>query len=267
VDLPIAADPDELVGALLARVGDEPVARPDWPPRPEPADRTGRAPAAAEEAGPTAPPPAAAEQAGPIDMRRLAAALAEAVGDGPSCAVRLPLGWDGRDLHAGGPLDYLGQDGGAGLGSGPGMAVGAALALAESGEERLAVAVLGDGDYLMGCQALWTAARQRLPLLLVVANNRSFFNDEVHQERMAVARDRAVENRAVGIAIDDPDPDLAALARSLGLSGHGPVEDPAELDEVLEGAAAEARAGATVVVDVRVATVGYPGTPVPRTAG
>jgi thiamine pyrophosphate-dependent acetolactate synthase large subunit-like protein len=252
VDLPIAADPDELVGALLDRLGDEPAPRADWPPR-------------REDAG----GPAVAD--GAIDMRALAAALHAALGDRPHCAVRLPLGWDGRDLRATEPLDYLGQDGGAGLGSGPGMAVGAALGLAEararSGEDRLAVAVLGDGDFLMGCQALWTAARHKLPLLVVVANNRSFFNDEVHQERMAVARDRAVENKAIGIAIDDPDPDLAALARSLGLVGHGPVVDPDALEEILTRAAAEARAGAAVVVDVRIATTGYPGTPVPRKAG
>jgi thiamine pyrophosphate-dependent acetolactate synthase large subunit-like protein len=146
------------------------------------------------------------------------------------------------------------------------MAVGAALGLAETEPNRLAVAVLGDGDFLMGCQALWTAARHRLPLLVVVANNRSFFNDEVHQERMAVARDRAIENRSVGIAIDDPDPDLGALARSLGLGGYGPVADPAALEETLARAAAEARGGAAVVVDVRIDTAGYPGTPVPRSA-
>jgi thiamine pyrophosphate-dependent acetolactate synthase large subunit-like protein len=245
VDLPIAADPDLLVAALLDRLGDPAPARADWPP-------------------PLAPAASAEPAAGAIGMRALAAALERALGDDPACAVRLPLGWDGADLRAAGPLDYLGQDGGAGLGSGPGMAVGAALGLAEADPDRLAVAVLGDGDFLMGCQALWTAARHRLPLLVVVANNRSFFNDEVHQERMAVARDRAVENRAVGIAIDDPDPDLAALARSLGLAGHGPVLDPAQLEETLARAAAEARAGAAVVVDVRVDTAGYPGTPVPR---
>jgi thiamine pyrophosphate-dependent acetolactate synthase large subunit-like protein len=248
VDLPVAADPDALVGALLDRLGDEVQARDDWPP-------------AIPDAAAPEPRP------GAIGMRALAAALAQALEGEPWCAVRLPLGWDGADLRAAGPLDYLGQDGGAGLGSGPGMAVGAALALAESGSGRLPVAVLGDGDYLMGCQALWTAARHRLPLLVVVANNRSFFNDEVHQERMAVARDRAVENRAVGIAIDEPDPDLAALAGSLGLAGHGPVEDPDTLADTLAAAAAEARAGAAVVVDVRVDTAGYPGTPVPREAG
>ena len=37
----------------------------------------------------------------------------------------------------------------------------------------------------MGITALWTAAHYRIPLLLVVANNQSFFNDEVHQERMS----------------------------------------------------------------------------------
>jgi Thiamine pyrophosphate enzyme, C-terminal TPP binding domain len=58
------------------------------------------------------------------------------------------LDWGGADLVVDHPLDYLGQDGGAGIGSGPGMAVGAALALEGSG--RLPVAVLGDGDFLMG---------------------------------------------------------------------------------------------------------------------
>jgi thiamine pyrophosphate-dependent acetolactate synthase large subunit-like protein len=63
------------------------------------------------------------------------------------------------------------------------MTVGAALALRGSG--RLPVAVLGDGDYLMGLTALWTGVHYRIPLLIVVSNNQSFFNDELHQERMA----------------------------------------------------------------------------------
>jgi thiamine pyrophosphate-dependent acetolactate synthase large subunit-like protein len=257
VDLPIAADPDRLVAALLQRGvgGGASTERREWPP-PRPTDwPPGEGSADSAAAGP---------DGAELSVRGLAAALREALADaGPTCAVRLPMGWDGRDLRAADPLDYLGQDGGAGLGTGPGMAVGAALALADAGGERLAVAVLGDGDFLMGCQALWTAARQRLPLLVVVANNRSFFNDEVHQERIAARRGRPRENRGVAIAIADPDPDLAALARSLGLSAHGPVTGRAELGETLAAAVAEARAGAAVVVDVRVGEAGYPGTPVP----
>jgi thiamine pyrophosphate-dependent acetolactate synthase large subunit-like protein len=146
------------------------------------------------------------------------------------------------------------------------MVVGAALALA--GADRLAVAVLGDGDFLMGVTALWTAAHYRLPLLVVVANNRSYYNDEVHQERVARTRGRPVENRSVGQHIRDPDPDLAALGRSLGLEGHGPVTDRSELDAVLSAAVAQARAGAAVVVDVHVAPTGYPAGPqaVPRSS-
>jgi thiamine pyrophosphate-dependent acetolactate synthase large subunit-like protein len=131
------------------------------------------------------------------------------------------------------------------------MAVGAALALQGSG--RIALAVLGDGDLLMGATALWSAARYRLPLLIVVANNRTYLNDEAHQERVAIARGRPVENRWVGQRIADPDPDLAALARSLGLSGFGPVSARAELAGTLAQAIAAVEAGAAVLADVHVA--------------
>src|ERR1035438_4791296 len=47
---------------------------------------------------------------------------------------------------------------------------------------------------LMGVTALWTAAHYRIPMLMVVANNRSFYNDEVHQERVARIRKRPIEN-------------------------------------------------------------------------
>ena len=100
------------------------------------------------------------------------------------------------------PLDYLGSDGGGGVGGGPGISVGAALALKGSG--RLPVAVCGDGDFLMGVTALWTAAHYKIPLLFVIANNRSFFNDELHQERMARMRNRPVENSWIGQRIAEP---------------------------------------------------------------
>ena len=130
------------------------------------------------------------------------------------------------------------------------MAVGAALALQGSG--RLPVAILGDGDHLMGVTALWTAAHYRIPLLTIIANNQSFFNDEVHQERVARQRGRPVGNRWIGQHIGDPDIDHAALARGQGLVGIGPVRDPAELPGLLAEAVAAVAGGASVVVDVRV---------------
>ena len=78
------------------------------------------------------------------------------------------------------------------------------------------IAVCGDGDFMMGNTAVWTAAHYRIPLLIVVTNNRSFFNDELHQERVARARNRPVENRWIGQRIDHPAPDLAKIAVTMG---------------------------------------------------
>jgi thiamine pyrophosphate-dependent acetolactate synthase large subunit-like protein len=235
VDLSVPADPDLLVRALLeSEVSARSAA---WPP-------SDGAPAPHEGIGPD------------IFSRDLAGALRTALAGSPACLVRVPLGWDGADLEADHPLDYLGQDGGAGIGSGPGMAVGAALALAGSG--RLPVAVLGDGDFLMGGTALWTAAHYRVPLLIVVANNSSFHNDVVHQERMADQRRRPIKNSWIGQAIADPDPDLPAFARSLGFRAADQVADRSALPAALAEAVAAVRAGHRVLVDVRTRSDGYP---------
>jgi thiamine pyrophosphate-dependent acetolactate synthase large subunit-like protein len=238
-DVYLLADPDAAVLALLAAVK---ALRPNPPPLPTPRARR-------------LPPPVAALDSTPIiEVPHLATALRAALGDAPATLIRLPLSW-GEDLwdfrH---PLDFLGADGGGGIGSGPGMAVGAALALRDRG--RLPIAVLGDGDFLMGVTALWTAVHNRIPLLIVLANNRSFFNDELHQERVARDRGRPVENRWIGQSIRDPDVDLAALARGQGCIGIGPVEDAKRLVAALTEAVAAVHAGEVCVVDVRVA-VGY----------
>lgn len=70
----------------------------------------------------------------------------------------------------------------------------------------------------MGINALWTAAHHDVPLLIVVANNRAYYNDIVHQETAARERDRPVENKWVGQRLDQPLVDIAAMARALTTS-------------------------------------------------
>lgn len=130
-------------------------------------------------------------------MSDLAQAMYEAISPDDMCLVRVPLGWKGIDLRATHPLSFMGMDGGAGIGSGCGQLVGTSLALREIGSNLLPVAVLGDGDFCMGSSALWTAARYRLPLLAIISNNASYYNDEVHQERVAKHRGRPVENVSI----------------------------------------------------------------------
>jgi thiamine pyrophosphate-dependent acetolactate synthase large subunit-like protein len=180
----------------------------------------------------------------------VARALNKVLGDRAVTYTHLPLSWDDSWLTFRHPLDFVGADGGGGVGGGPGISVGAALALKGSG--RLPIALCGDGDFLMGVTAVWTAVHYKIPLLFVLCNNRSFYNDELHQERMARARNRPVENKWIGQRMSDPDVDLAAMGRAQGAAGFGPVMKPGDLPGVLEKAIAAVDAGQVAVVDVRV---------------
>src|SRR5258707_991361 len=228
VDLFIAADPDVATAALAEAIG----------------------PAASKPKG---SPRALHQPAGgksTLGIEDLAHALRGAVGQRDVTLTHLPLSWQGSFWHFRHPLDFLGSDGGGGVGGGPGISVGAALALKGSG--RLPVGVCGDGDFLMSCTALWTAVHYRIPLLIVVANNRSFYNDEVHQERVAMMRKRPVENKWIGQRMGDPEIDLAQMARAQGAQGLGRVPRVEELGGVFAKATGGVEAGEVAVVDARV---------------
>jgi thiamine pyrophosphate-dependent acetolactate synthase large subunit-like protein len=227
VDLLLSADPDLVVPEFVKEIGKS--AKPHAMPKP----RTGPD---KEPAG--------------FTNEHIAGALRKVLGQRAVTYTHLPLSWDDRWLTFHHPLDYIGADGGGGVGGGPGISVGAALALKGSG--RLPVAICGDGDYLMGVTAIWTAVHYKIPLLFVLANNRSFYNDELHQERMARARNRPIENKWIGQRMADPEVDLAAMGRAQGAAGFGPVTKAADLAPTLEKAVAAVEAGQVAVVDIRV---------------
>jgi thiamine pyrophosphate-dependent acetolactate synthase large subunit-like protein len=227
VDLLLSADPDLIVPELVKEIGKS------AKPRAMPSPRTG---SDNEPAG--------------FTNEHIAGALRKVLGQRAVTYTHLPLSWDDRWLTLRHPLDYIGSDGGGGVGGGPGISVGAALALKGSG--RLPVAICGDGDFLMGVTAIWTAVHYKIPLLFVLANNRSFYNDELHQERMARARNRPIENKWIGQRMADPEVDLAAMGRAQGAAGFGPVTKAADLAPILEKAVVAVEAGQVAVVDVRV---------------
>jgi acetolactate synthase-1/2/3 large subunit len=208
----------------------------------------GGAPAAAPRKIEIDPPPASGE----IGLMDMARAFAKATEGEKICITGRPLGWPANANVIDHPLDFLGHTGGGGLGGGPSIAVGVALALRERKSERIAVAILGDGDFTMGNTAVWSAVSMRLPVLFLVANNHSYYNDENHQKHVAEKRGRPVENAPVGQRMEDPVPDLAAMGRAQGAEGEGPVTDLADLPAALRKALARVRAGATYVLDVHV---------------
>jgi thiamine pyrophosphate-dependent acetolactate synthase large subunit-like protein len=155
-----------------------------------------------------------------------------------------------------GPLDALGADGGGGVGSGPGMAVGSALALRDHHSDRFPLAVLGDGDFLMNASALWTAANQKVPMLIVVVNNHSFYNDEVHQETVARVRGRPVENKAVGVELTGPDIGIASIAEGFGFECQTGLKCALDVRDALQQAIATVERGGVALVEIE-ATKGY----------
>jgi thiamine pyrophosphate-dependent acetolactate synthase large subunit-like protein len=227
VDLLLSADPDLVLPELVKEIGKS--SKPHAVPAPRKTPQK-------EPAG--------------FTNEHIASALRKVLGDRPVSYTHLPLSWDDSWLVFRHPLDFLGSEGGGGIGGGPGVSVGAALALKGSG--RLPIAICGDGDFLMGVTAVWTAVHYKIPLLFVLANNRSFYNDELHQERMARARNRPIENKWIGQRMSDPEVDLAAMGRAQGAVGFGPVTKPADLASVLEKAIAAVDTGQVAVVDVRV---------------
>ena len=233
VDLNIAVLPDAIVAPLIAKL--EGVHRRQAKPSPK-------------LTAPTAPKPELTDQLPTLtDIGRAFAYLR----NGRKLTLtRVPLNWPAGAYQLYEPLDYLGYDGGGGVGSGPGMAVGAALALQDGGSDRIAVGIMGDGEFLGSASALWTAAHYQIPVLIVVGNNRSYFTDEIQQEMVAKERKRPPENRWIGQRIDDPPVDLAGLARDYGVAAEGPIEKASDLLAALERGIQAVESGEPYLVDV-----------------
>jgi thiamine pyrophosphate-dependent acetolactate synthase large subunit-like protein len=143
---------------------------------------------------------------------------------------------------------FLGGSGGGGVGYGPGALLGGALAARDRGQ--LAVAIIGDGDLMYAPGFLWSAVHHRVPMLTVVNNNRSYYNDEQHQQAVARSRNRPIDNAHVGIRLEHPTIDLAAVAEGHGAIGIGPVTHHGDLRRALDEGRKHAKAGGVVLVDV-----------------
>jgi acetolactate synthase-1/2/3 large subunit len=143
-----------------------------------------------------------------------------------------PYRWPGRAL---------------GTGTQIGMATG--VALAHRGTGRLVVDCQTDGDLMFDVGALWFAAKHKVPFLIVMHNNRAYYNDWEHQITVAELRGTPVERAHIGMDLFDPAPDFATLARGFGWYAEGPIEDPADIGGALERAIATVKSGVPGLVD------------------
>jgi benzoylformate decarboxylase len=100
-------------------------------------------------------------------------------------------------------------------GGGIGWALPAAVGIKLGLPHRPVIALLGDGGSLYTIQALWTAAHERVPIVAVVLNNRSY--RILKQRTRALGGQSAATGRYVGMDLVDPEIDLGGLARAFGV--------------------------------------------------
>src|SRR5580700_2985860 len=143
---------------------------------------------------------------------------------------------------------YIGTQGGGGIGYNAPASVGAALANKKHG--RFSVSIQDDGDLMFAPLVLWTAAHHRIPLLSVMHNNRAYHEELMHVQRMADRHNRGVDRASIGTTFEDPKMDFAKLAQSMGVYAEGPITDPNELAPALRRAIAVVKRGEPALLDV-----------------
>jgi acetolactate synthase I/II/III large subunit len=146
------------------------------------------------------------------------------------------------------PHNWIGGSGAQGVGYNAPAALGAALA--NKGTGRVTAAIIGDGELMMTNTMLWTAAHHQIPILAIVHNNRAYHMEVMHTLRMADRRSRDTSRIHIGTDITNPNIDFAGLAKSMGVYGQGPIENPNDLGPAIKRAIDVVKRGEPALIDV-----------------
>jgi acetolactate synthase-1/2/3 large subunit len=135
-----------------------------------------------------------------------------------------------------------------GLGQGIAVALGVKLAA----PQRPVVLTIGDGAFLYNpvIPSLTAARANRLPLLIVVFNNRQYRSMQMNHLRFYPDGAAVQTGEFLGVDLDGQ-PELASFAEPFGM--HPETVDRAdELAPALDRALKSVRGGTTAIVNVRV---------------
>ena len=98
--------------------------------------------------------------------------------------------------------------------------------------------------------ALWTAAHHKIPLLIVMQNNRAYHQEVMWFQRQALLRNRSPEGLYTGFGLRDPNIDFASLAKSMGVGSSGPISDPKDLAAAIRRGVEVVKRGEPYLIDV-----------------
>jgi len=185
--------------------------------------------------------------ASPVQLARLAEEVWAIIKDEDwVCATGTLRNWARKLWDFDKPYRHAGES----LGTSTQIGMSLGVGLAYKGTGKVVVALQPDGDLMFDAGALWTAAKHSIPLLIVMFNNRAYYNDWEHQIRMARLRHTDESLAHIGMDIFGPEPDFAMIARGMGCHGEGPITHPAAIAPALKRALAEVKAGRPALVDV-----------------
>jgi len=157
-------------------------------------------------------------------------------------------GWPGRLWNFEKPHQYIGGQGGGGIGYNAPASVGAALANKKYG--RLSLNIQCDGDLNYAPGVLWTAAHHKIPLLTIMHNNRGYHAEVMILERRASQRNRGQDRCHIGTKLWEPNIDYAKMAQAYGLYAQGPIADPKDLPQALARGIERVKKGEPALIDV-----------------
>jgi acetolactate synthase I/II/III large subunit len=186
--------------------------------------------------------------ASPCSTARMSANLWNTIKSEKWCVAVSGMQWNRSLWPATEYYNFIGGSGGSGVGYGAPAAVGAALANRDKG--IITVSIGGDGDLMYAPGVLWTAAHHKIPILMVIHNNRAYHQEVMHLQKMAGLHNRRMDTAAIGTTIENPNIDFAKLAQSLGVHGEGPINDPNAIGPALSRALAAVKHGEPALVDV-----------------
>ena len=157
-------------------------------------------------------------------------------------------GWPGRLWDFTKHYQYLGGQGGGGIGYNAPASVGAALANKKYG--RLSINIQCDGDMNYAPGVLWTAAHHKIPLLTIMHNNRGYHAEVMILERRASQRNRGQDRCSIGTKLWEPNINYAKMAEGYGMLGLGPITDPKDLAPAFKAGLERVKKGEPAMIDV-----------------
>ena len=189
--------------------------------------------------------------ASPIGLNRLSAELWPLIKNEDWSLVSWQgfiSGWPGRLWNFDKHYQYIGGQGGGGIGYNAPASVGAALANKKHG--RLSINIQTDGDMNYAPGILWTAAHHKIPLLTIMHNNRGYHAEVMILQNRASERNRGQDRTTIGTKLWEPNINYAKMAETYGMYGEGPITEPTQLAAAFKRGIERIKRGEPALIDV-----------------